>query len=111
MPPLGKLPTTGIRANYIRHKDIHAYILYLTFALQGFLIVNREIVSEDVEDFEYTPRPEFEGPFTVFNEANEKDVIRRFFDHILEVSQNFHFMLCYTVTLRSVEAAFVVFRA
>ncbi|KAK8403806.1 hypothetical protein O3P69_000115 [Scylla paramamosain] len=52
---------------------------------QGFLIVNREIVTEDVEDFEYTPRPEFEGPFTVFNEPNEKNVIRRFFDHILEV--------------------------
>ena len=25
----------------------------------GFLIVNRQIVSEDVEDFEYTPKPEF----------------------------------------------------
>ncbi|XP_050693132.1 DNA polymerase epsilon catalytic subunit A-like [Eriocheir sinensis] len=52
---------------------------------QGFLIINREIVSQDVEDFEYTPRPEFEGPFIVFNEANEKDLIRRFFSHILEV--------------------------
>ena len=29
----------------------------------GFLIINREIVSEDVEDFEYTPRPEFKGEF------------------------------------------------
>lgn len=29
------------------------------------------MVSEDVENFEYTPRPEFEGPFEVFNEANE----------------------------------------
>ena len=27
----------------------------------GFLIVNREIVSEDIADFEYTPKPEFEG--------------------------------------------------
>ncbi|KAG0692675.1 DNA polymerase epsilon catalytic subunit A [Chionoecetes opilio] len=52
---------------------------------QGFLIINREIVSEDVEDFEYTPKPEFEGPFTVLNEANEKQLIKRFFDHILEV--------------------------
>ena len=30
----------------------------------GFLIINRQIVSEDVEDFEYTPRPEFKGEFT-----------------------------------------------
>ena len=38
---------------------------------QGFLITNREIVSEDIEDFEYTPRPGYEGPFTIFNEADE----------------------------------------
>ena len=35
------------------------------------MICNREIVSHDVEDFEFTPRPEFEGPFIVFNEADE----------------------------------------
>jgi len=28
-------------------------------------------MSADVEDFEYTPRPEFEGIFTVFNEPDE----------------------------------------
>lgn len=38
---------------------------------QGFLITNREIVSEDIEDFEYTPKDEYEGPFVIFNEENE----------------------------------------
>lgn len=28
---------------------------------QGYLITNREIISADVDDFEYTPKPEFEG--------------------------------------------------
>lgn len=28
---------------------------------QGYLIVNREVVSEDIQNFEYTPKPEFEG--------------------------------------------------
>lgn len=42
-----------------------------TFTLQGYLICNREIVSQDVEDFEFTPRPEFEGPFIVYNEPDE----------------------------------------
>ncbi|KAG9043537.1 DNA polymerase epsilon catalytic subunit [Tulasnella sp. UAMH 9824] len=51
---------------------------------QGFLITNREIVSEDIEDFEYTPKPEYEGPFTIFNEADEAAVIRRWFEHIRE---------------------------
>lgn len=55
--------------------------------LQGYLITNREIISEDVEDFEYTPRAEFEGPFIIFNEPNEMATIQRFFDHVLEVSE------------------------
>ncbi|KAJ5888486.1 DNA polymerase epsilon catalytic subunit A [Penicillium taxi] len=49
---------------------------------QGFLITNREIVSEDINDFEYTPKPEYNGPFVIFNEPNERGVIERFFEHI-----------------------------
>lgn len=32
---------------------------------QGYLIVNREVVGADIDDFEYTPKPEFQGPFKV----------------------------------------------
>ncbi|KAJ6115701.1 DNA polymerase epsilon catalytic subunit A [Penicillium sp. IBT 18751x] len=49
---------------------------------QGFLITNREIVSEDINDFEYTPKPEYNGPFIIFNEPNERGVLERFFEHI-----------------------------
>lgn len=49
---------------------------------RGYLVTNREIVSQDIEDFEYTPKPEFKGEFTIFNEPTEKDVILRFFEHI-----------------------------
>ncbi len=52
---------------------------------QGYLITNREIISTDVDDFEYTPKPEFEGNFIVFNEENELALIQKFFDHVLEV--------------------------
>ena len=55
---------------------------------QGYLIINRECVSEDIEDFEYTPKPEFEGPFSIFNEKNEIDLINRFFEHIKELKPN-----------------------
>lgn len=51
---------------------------------QGFLITNREVVSEDIADFEYTPRPEYPGPFMIFNEPNERAVLDRFFAHIKE---------------------------
>lgn len=50
----------------------------------GFLITNREIVSEDISDFEYTPKPEYQGPFLIFNEPDEKAVLERFFLHIKE---------------------------
>lgn len=48
------------------------------------MITNREIVSQDIEDFEYTPRPEYEGYFIVFNEPDERAVLERFFEHIKE---------------------------
>ncbi|KMQ44698.1 Ribonuclease H-like domain [Trichophyton rubrum] len=51
---------------------------------RGYLITNREIVSEDINDFEYTPKPEYPGPFTIFNEPDEKAVLERFFSHIKE---------------------------
>ncbi|XP_027422941.1 DNA polymerase epsilon catalytic subunit A isoform X2 [Bos indicus x Bos taurus] len=51
---------------------------------QGYLITNREIVSEDIEDFEFTPKPEYEGPFCVFNEPDEVHLIQRWFEHIQE---------------------------
>lgn len=52
---------------------------------QGYLITNREIISCDVDDFEYTPKPEYEGLFTIFNEPDEKRLIEKFFEHIMEV--------------------------
>ncbi|CAN0040306.1 unnamed protein product, partial [Scytosiphon promiscuus] len=52
---------------------------------QGFLIISREVVSEDVENFEYTPKASFPGPFHIFNEPNEEAVIRRFFAHVAEL--------------------------
>jgi DNA polymerase epsilon subunit 1 len=60
---------------------------------QGFLIISREVVSSDIQDFEYTPKPEFEGPFTVFNEANELGLIHRFLEHIRELKPSI-FVTC-----------------
>lgn len=45
---------------------------------QGYLITSRSIVSEDVADFEYTPKPKYPGPFKIFNEKDEAALIRRF---------------------------------
>lgn len=65
----------------------HDRIMMISYMIdgQGFLITNREIVSEDIEDFEYTPKEEYEGPFTIFNEANEHALLDRFFSHFRDV--------------------------
>ncbi|VDK84402.1 unnamed protein product [Litomosoides sigmodontis] len=51
----------------------------------GFLIINRHIISSDVDDFEYTPKPEYKGIFRVINLPDEKAVIEYFFDHIIRL--------------------------
>jgi DNA polymerase epsilon subunit 1 len=35
------------------------------------------VVSEDIDDFEYTPKPEYPGKFIIFNEPDEKSLIVR----------------------------------
>ncbi|CAF3063174.1 unnamed protein product [Rotaria sp. Silwood2] len=46
---------------------------------QGYLIINCEIISQDMDDFEYTPNKEYPGHFHVFNEPNEFELIKHFF--------------------------------
>jgi DNA polymerase epsilon subunit 1 len=45
---------------------------------QGVLISSRTVVSADIPDFEYTPKPTYPGPFHIYNEPNEKAVLERF---------------------------------
>ncbi|TVU12159.1 hypothetical protein EJB05_45789 [Eragrostis curvula] len=52
---------------------------------QGYLIINRECVGEDIEDLEYTPKPEFEGHFRVKNVPTELDLLKAWFSHMKEV--------------------------
>ena len=41
--------------------NLQVFMISYMVDKQGYLIVNREVVSEDIDDFEYTPKPEFEG--------------------------------------------------
>ncbi|KAF4695117.1 hypothetical protein FOZ60_005854 [Perkinsus olseni] len=49
----------------------------------GYLIVNRQEVHGHIEDFEYSPKPEFEGFFECINCDTEKDLLVAFFDLLL----------------------------
>ncbi|KAH9601635.1 DNA polymerase epsilon [Trypanosoma melophagium] len=55
---------------------------------RGYLIVNREIVTMDIHQFEYTPKPEYEGIFETFNEVDEKSLLRRFYDEMRKYQPN-----------------------
>ena len=48
----------------------------------GFLITNREIISEDIQDFEYNENEELATNITVYNEANERGMLLKFIQHI-----------------------------
>eukprot|EP00924_Labyrinthula_sp_SR-Ha-C_P002487 maker-scaffold_16-snap-gene-6.20-mRNA-1 protein AED:0.04 eAED:0.04 QI:0/0/0/1/1/1/3/0/2111 len=48
---------------------------------QGYLIVNRSVVSEEIGNFEYTPKAEFPGFFEVFNCKDENETLVKFFSH------------------------------
>ncbi|CAL8098256.1 unnamed protein product [Calicophoron daubneyi] len=65
-------------------------IMMISYMLDGagFLICNREILSEDVDNFEFSPKPEFPGQFIVHNLANELECINFFFEHIQRVRPN-----------------------
>lgn len=45
----------------------------------GYLGINREVVSDDIQDFEYSPHKIYRGDFHVFNEPDEISLLRRFF--------------------------------
>ena len=42
-------------------------------------------MGSHIEEFEYTPKAEFEGPFIIFNEPDERALLKRFFSHMQEV--------------------------
>ena len=53
---------------------------------QGYLIINREVVSEDIDSFEYEcPKNDYTTGFIVFNEVDERALILKFFSHIIEI--------------------------
>eukprot|EP00884_Botryococcus_braunii_P021811 jgi/Botrbrau1/8313/Bobra.0081s0002.1 len=79
------IETTKLPLQFPNSEFDQVFMISYMLDKQGYLIVNREIVSEDIDSFEYTPKPEFEGPFTVWNEPNEEAVLRRWFDHMKSV--------------------------
>ncbi|KAJ0409994.1 hypothetical protein ATCC90586_009671 [Pythium insidiosum] len=66
------------------------YMISYMIDRQGYLIVNREFVSEDIADFEYTPKEDYPGPFIVFNERDEEALLRRFLEHLAEVQPHIY---------------------
>lgn len=69
------------------------YMISYMVSGQGYLLINREIVSADVDDFEYTQLPQFPGPFKVVNLADEEAMLKYFLGHIIELRP--HVMVTY----------------
>lgn len=50
----------------------------------GELIVNRKIISQDIQEFEYQAKDEMKSNFRIFNEENEEALLIRFIEVIIE---------------------------
>lgn len=61
------------------------YMLSYMLDSNGFLLINREIVSEDIDDFEYTPKPVYPGKFTCINLPNEAALLQYWIRHVQAV--------------------------
>ncbi|CDR97363.1 DNA polymerase family B, exonuclease domain containing protein, putative [Babesia bigemina] len=63
-------------------------LISIMFNGQGYLIVNRCVVAQDISEFSYQPSEEMAGGgcFKVFNEPNETDLLQRFFTLIVSLA-------------------------
>jgi len=57
-----------------------SYMVSTPTGVQGYLINSATVVTEPVPDFEYTPQPQYPGPFAIYTEPNEEALLRRFLD-------------------------------
>uniref|UniRef100_A0A1D2A3C0 DNA polymerase epsilon catalytic subunit n=1 Tax=Auxenochlorella protothecoides TaxID=3075 RepID=A0A1D2A3C0_AUXPR len=78
------IETTKLPLQFPNAEHDQVFMISYMIDRQGYLITNREVVAEDIEDFEYTPKPEFEGPFTIFNCENEAALLKKWFEHMRE---------------------------
>lgn len=60
------LPYIFLALKFPNAENDRIYMISYMTPGQGYLITNREIVSEDVPDFEYTPLPKYPGKIIVF---------------------------------------------
>ncbi|GAU25117.1 hypothetical protein TSUD_274060 [Trifolium subterraneum] len=51
----------------------------------SIMMISYMCVGDDIEDLEFTPKPEFEGCFKVTNVQNEIELLRLWFSHMQEV--------------------------
>lgn len=62
-------------------------VMMISYVIDGnfFLITNREILSSDVKEFDYSPKPDISGTVTIYNEESEKACLQKFFRHVRAV--------------------------
>lgn len=82
------IETTKAPLHFPQPEVDQIYMISYMLDGRGYLITNREIVTEDIAAFEYTPKPEYEGFFDTFNEVDEAATLRRFFDEMKKYQPN-----------------------
>ena len=73
------IETTKLPLKFPDRETDHVMMISLMYEGLAVLITNRDIISKDIEPFDYAPRADVEARVEIFNEKNEKDTIYRFF--------------------------------
>ena len=88
-PPLLKkltfdIETTKSPLKFPSAEHDHVMLLSLMVDDRGVLLVNRDIVGADVDDFDYSPSADMRGEFRCINVAGEKELLLEFFRLVRE---------------------------
>ena len=85
-PPLKKLTfdieTTKQKLKFPNAAFDQVMMISVMVDDQGYLIVNREFVGDDIADFDYSPSDDMRGVFECINCANEQSTLEAFFELI-----------------------------
>lgn len=82
------IETTKAPLKFPQPEEDQIYMISYMLDSRGYLIINREIVAAEIDSFEYTPKPEYEGIFETFNEVDEAATLRRFYTEIQKYQPN-----------------------
>ncbi|CAD8196556.1 unnamed protein product [Paramecium octaurelia] len=69
-------------------KNDQIMMISITHSQNSILITNMQTLGQEVQNFDYAPKPEFATQAIIYNQPNEKSLLLKFFQVILDYKPN-----------------------